>query len=181
MKVLAPNRVFCLRGNHETRDLQKGENGGTFCKELQIRFDTKGAEMAFKMFNAVFDSMPLAAVIDEQIFCCHAGIPSTSNPLQAIANIPPVLKDPEKLAIANEILWNDPITDREYHELKTQKPELAKVNGVSLPDGFLFNVKRNSGCLFSETAISRFLSANGFSHIIRAHESSPSKCTALLI
>lgn len=169
MKVLAPDHVFLLRGNHETRELQKEF---TFCKELQARFGPS-ADYAFKMFNAVFDVMPLAAIVDEQIFCSHGGIPSTSTSLEQLALIPPLLKDPNLVTNACELLWNDPITDREYKELLANKPELAVVNNVRLPDGFLYNIKRNSGCLFNETAVERFLSASGLSHIIRAHECVP--------
>lgn len=169
MKILAPEHVTLLRGNHESRDMHKEF---TFCRELQLRFGRDGAETAFKMFNALFDVMPLAAVIDEQIFCCHGGIPSMTSSLEQIAALPNVLKDPGKIDLANEILWNDPITDREYEELLSHTPSLGSLH---LPEGFLPNTKRNSGCLFSESALKRFLSLNGMSHFIRGHECVPSK------
>lgn len=171
MKVLAPDHVFLLRGNHEARDVQQEF---TFCKDLQRRFGPDASVMAFKMFNSIFDVMPLAAVVDEQIFCCHGGIPSTTFSLeQMAASIPTVLKDPNKCQMANELLWNDPITDREYDELLAHTPTLNIVNNVRMMDGFLPNTKRNSGCLFNETAIKRFLAFNGMSHLIRAHECVP--------
>lgn len=49
--------------------------------------------------NNTFDMLPLAAVVDEKIFCIHGGIPSKinnkTNLLETINSIPCPLKDPE--------------------------------------------------------------------------------------
>lgn len=42
---------------------------------LQNRFGDSLGEDVWEACNAVFDRMPLAAVIDRDIFCVHGGIP----------------------------------------------------------------------------------------------------------
>lgn len=69
MKLLVPDRIFMIRGNHECRSLQKEF---TFYNECKVKFGDKGEDV-WEAFNDVFDVMPLCAVIDESIFCAHGG------------------------------------------------------------------------------------------------------------
>eukprot|EP00658_Telonema_sp_P-2_P077778 TRINITY_DN7122_c0_g1_i2.p1 TRINITY_DN7122_c0_g1~~TRINITY_DN7122_c0_g1_i2.p1 ORF type:complete len:178 (+),score=24.19 TRINITY_DN7122_c0_g1_i2:295-828(+) len=84
-KLKFPDRVFMIRGNHESREIngtygflgelkskfpqynvEGGHNmGGIFCTEGNTLWDA---------FNEVFDQMPLAAVVDNSIFCVHGGL-----------------------------------------------------------------------------------------------------------
>lgn len=61
----------------------------------------------------MFDHLPLAAVVDNKIFCIHGGIPSSANRvtrLDEISQIKSPLRDIERESIlAWEILWNDPL------------------------------------------------------------------------
>lgn len=111
MKLLAPNRFFLLRGNHEVAAIQRQY---TFSRECEIKFGPLGRQL-WKGFNKVFDLMPLAAVIDSSIFCAHGGIPRTVSDVKQLAKeIPTPLDNPEiQCPSAWEILWNDPITDSE--------------------------------------------------------------------
>lgn len=45
------------------------------CVSHQNRFGDSLGEDVWEACNAVFDRMPLAAVIDRDIFCVHGGIP----------------------------------------------------------------------------------------------------------
>lgn len=111
MKLLAPDRFFLLRGNHEVASIQRQY---TFEKECEDKFGIVGRQL-WRNFNKVFDLMPIAAVIDNQIFCAHGGIPRSVSDLNSLAtNIPSPLDNPEiQSPAAWEILWNDPITDSE--------------------------------------------------------------------
>jgi diadenosine tetraphosphatase ApaH/serine/threonine PP2A family protein phosphatase len=74
-------------------------------------------EEVWEEVNLVFDALPLAAVVDNKIFCIHGGIPSFENlsddelngSIELINQIKCPLKDPEnECPLAWELLWNDP-------------------------------------------------------------------------
>jgi hypothetical protein len=78
MKLQLPGKVFMLRGNHETRDVNGWEEHyaeRSFIYQCRSRF---GDDLGYRLWetcNQVFDRLPLAAVIDQDIFCVHGGIP----------------------------------------------------------------------------------------------------------
>lgn len=144
----------------------------TFFDEIKCKFGSQ-AEIVFALFNKVFDVMPLVAIVDESIYCAHGGIPSCASKIDQIASIPSPLPDPTEIEVANEILWNDPITGHEFEELKNHPDVLSSVKNNKIPSGFLHNTKRSTGCFFSNFAMERFLDANGLSHLVRAHECIP--------
>lgn len=51
-------------------------------------------ELVWEEVNQAFDRLPLAGVIDQQIFCIHGGIPrlveNVKNEMEAIQTVPPV-------------------------------------------------------------------------------------------
>lgn len=79
----------------------------------------------WEAINACFDAMPLAAVVDEKLFCVHGGIPPAwllqgneqggdvnklVGSMEAINNIPKPLPNPEfQSPLAWELMWSDPI------------------------------------------------------------------------
>lgn len=166
LKLLVPDRIFMLRGNHECRSLQKEF---TFYTECCNKFGARGEEV-WEVFNSVFDVMPLCGVIDESIFCAHGG-PFSALKLEQVMAIKSPLREPETEShIALEILWNDPVANQEYLDLLIND----KAIGGNLADGFLANIKRGTACYYSETAVDNFLVANSVSHVIRGHEVIPS-------
>ena len=64
MKLLAPERLFMLRGNHESRALQREF---TFFNECIDKFGSVDGNRIFELFNKTFDYMPVCAIIDEQV------------------------------------------------------------------------------------------------------------------
>lgn len=96
MKILAPNRFFLLRGNHEVRHIQKLF---TFEKECLEKYGNYGRNV-FDMFNRIFDILPFAAIVDESIYCVHGGIPFTETKIEDLSRMPLVLQDPEQEAPA---------------------------------------------------------------------------------
>ncbi|KAI2809360.1 hypothetical protein BLOT_000509 [Blomia tropicalis] len=160
MKILAPNKFFLVRGNHEVRQVQRTF---TFEKECKDKFGSNGLTV-FEMFNRVFDTLPFAAVIDEQIFCSHGGIPCLINKIEELNRLPANVPNPDKDALPIwEILWSDPISTLEYQKL-------CEFQRNKEDTGFLVNTKRATGYYFNENATSNFLTKNNLTHVIRAHE-----------
>ena len=81
LKILSPQKVFLLRGNHETRDVNGWiEHYGdrSFLYQCTLRFGEELGNQIWEQVNQVFDRLPLAAVIDNEIFCVHGGFPRPS-------------------------------------------------------------------------------------------------------
>lgn len=110
-KVLAPSKIFMIRGNHEHRDVQEHF---TFRNECMKRFGPDLGSAMWSEINSVFDCMPLAAVVDGRIFCTHGGIPEerkyeTLGFREAVNSVPCPLPDPENQSpLAWDLMWADP-------------------------------------------------------------------------
>lgn len=84
--------------------------------------------------------------------------------MAAIQSIPCPLSNPDdQSSLAWELMWNDPIS-----KPKQISDEVALE--LQANDGFAANKRRGTAHIFSAAALERFLSTNGYSHIIRAHE-----------
>ncbi|KAH7958373.1 hypothetical protein HPB49_001057 [Dermacentor silvarum] len=153
-KILAPDKFFLLRGNHEVRSVQKMF---TFYNECVNKFGDRVGVEVWEQINACFDVMPIAAVVDTKVFCVHGGIPPPwlgGGYLAAINQIPKPLNDPEsQSSLAWELMWSDPIST----EADQQRD-------------FVPNMKRGTAHMFSAEALEEFLARNELSHVVRAHE-----------
>jgi len=159
-KVLAPQKIFMIRGNHEHRDVQEHF---TFQNECIARFGKVLGRNMWMEINHVFDCMPLAAVVDGRIFCTHGGIPEERKYeklgfRKALNEIPCPLPDPEHQSpLAWDLMWADP----------AREADLTEETKSML---FLDNPRRKTSCLFTEKALKDFLKKTGFQYVIRAHE-----------
>ena len=171
LKILFPNKISLLRGNHETRDVNGWEEHyreKSFLYQCKDRFGNELGEEVWEECNCAFDRLPLSAVIDHDIFCIHGGIPRPvcdyDNEIQAILEIPKVAsvmpaysyEEDWMRTVASDCLWSDPAP-------AAMEPSLP-------PDGFGDSPRGGGAVMFGTTAIDNFLASNQLSYIIRAHE-----------
>lgn len=148
-----------IRGNHE--DIMINVMMG-FEEECRRRFNenTKDIKSAYQNFNRLFETLPIAAVIEKSFFCCHGGLgPLLMNNYKRLQNmkrpifIPPIQEQTIEQKLVNEILWCDP----------SQDPNSK---------GFFNNdVRGGHGIVyFSKDKLVEFLKENNFKMFIRAHQ-----------
>eukprot|EP01059_Diplonema_ambulator_P003863 TRINITY_DN13562_c0_g1_i1.p1 TRINITY_DN13562_c0_g1~~TRINITY_DN13562_c0_g1_i1.p1 ORF type:complete len:1014 (+),score=321.53 TRINITY_DN13562_c0_g1_i1:37-3042(+) len=151
MFMAFPDRVYINRGNHESRACT--EHYGCHQEVL-----AKYSESVYKLMLDVFNSMPLCAVVNDEYFVVHGGLPRYDIMIDEINNINRLQEIPtqpkNKLEqIFLDILWSDP--DNEPWE-------------PGLPD-YEHNASRDAGCKWRLPLTKRFCSANKIKLIIRAH------------
>lgn len=171
-KLLLPDKAFLLRGNHETRDVNGWEEHygeRSFLYQCRSRFGDDVGYRVWEMCNQVFDRMPLAAVIDQDIFCVHGGIPrpvSDKGRIYDILHVPRVagINPPYEheqdayQQVASDCIWSDPASAEQ------------EMRGVSPVTGFGESLRGGGAVCFGNKAVTDFLSQQGYSYIMRAHE-----------
>ena len=145
MKIIFPNNIYLLRGNHECPEVNRLYGLYTEC---ETRFGDEEKEIVFNALNSVLCSLPLCAVINKKIFCVHGGISPQIKSLDNIKSINRFTTIPND-GILCDLMWSDP-TSIDSIEWGTNS------RGVS--------------CTYSTSAISKFLKMNNLQLICRAHQ-----------
>lgn len=162
-KILATSKFFLLRGNHELRSVQEMFS---FKTECLTKFGESVGGQLWEAINDCFDVMPIAATVDDKIFCVHGGIPTPERDgglIDAINKVPVPLKHAEEESpMAWDIMWSDPVS------LDVLTPEI--ITELKEKSGFIANSRRGTAHFFSCDALLSFLERNGLTHVIRAHE-----------
>lgn len=141
IKLKYPERVTLIRGNHETRNIS--QNYG-FYMECQTKF---GQTAVWDYFTDMFDFLPIAAQVDNTIFCVHGGLSPNIETLSEISEINRFQEIPQEGPFI-DLMWSDP------------DPES---NGFSVSP-------RGAGFYFGKDIVNKFLHANNLSRIVRAHQ-----------
>jgi len=206
MKLQNPHKVFLLRGNHETRDVNGWEEHygeRSFIWQCQERFDKFGGDIGYRIWeacNQVFDRMPLAAVVDQDIFCVHGGIPrpismgdshdssnstninnvnsnvntNTSNTTSntTTTRIQDVLNVPKVAGINPPYEHEDDVYQQVASDCIWSDPasEAQELHSVDPDTGYGESLRGGGAICFGNKAVTDFLQEQGFSYIMRAHE-----------
>jgi len=99
-KVKFPQNLFLLRGNHESAHINRLYG---FYDECKKKYSCK----LWKIFSECFNCLPVAAVIDNKIFCIHGGLSPEFEYLDQIKNISRPTEVPES-GLLCDLLWSDP-------------------------------------------------------------------------
>ncbi|KAJ3234391.1 Serine/threonine-protein phosphatase pp1 [Chytriomyces hyalinus] len=139
-KLKYPENFFILRGNHECASINRLYG---FYDECKRRYSIK----LWKTFSDCFNCLPVAAIVDEKIFCMHGGL---SPDLQSMEQVRRVMRpsDVPDTGILCDLLWSDPS---------------AEVTGWGESD-------RGVGFLFGADVVEKFLEKHDLDLIARAHQ-----------
>ncbi|QID88257.1 protein phosphatase Q [Saccharomyces pastorianus] len=99
-KIKYRDNFFMLRGNHESANVTKMYG---FYDECKRRLNSK----VWKMFVDVFNTLPLAAIIQDKIFCVHGGISPDLHDMKQIERVARPTDIPEN-GLVTDLLWSDP-------------------------------------------------------------------------
>ena len=146
LKINYPKNIFLLRGNHETRECTQSYN---FKQEVLHKHDQEIYDLVLDSF----DCLPLAAVLNGDYFCVHAGISPAFQKASDIENIDR-FKEVPKNGPACDMVWSDP-TDNSSGFARSR---------------FQFNEKRNCSVIYGRNEVASFLQKSKLKCIIRAHE-----------
>ena len=140
LKIKYNGHFHLLRGNQEDLEISKIYGLAEECKE-KLKEDINQPTSIFQRLCALFEYLPLAAVVNNQIMCVHSGISKNGFSLNDIQR----LKFPinvKNTPIAKDILWNTPNGNDDNNFNKNLpsefKPEYFNGNNV---DSFLKNNK----------------------------------------
>jgi serine/threonine-protein phosphatase PP1 catalytic subunit len=139
-KVKFPTKVFLLRGNHECGPISRIYG---FYDEIKRRFNVK----LWKSFCDIFNVLPLAATVEDKIFCVHAGLSPELTSLDVINRVRRPTDVPEE-GLVCDLLWSDP------------EPGIT---------GWAEN-DRGVSYTFGPDVVSNFLEKNDFDLVVRAHQ-----------
>eukprot|EP01062_Namystynia_karyoxenos_P028954 TRINITY_DN2184_c2_g1_i1.p1 TRINITY_DN2184_c2_g1~~TRINITY_DN2184_c2_g1_i1.p1 ORF type:complete len:691 (+),score=219.33 TRINITY_DN2184_c2_g1_i1:98-2074(+) len=180
LKLSCPGQVTMLRGNHED-PLVNGDirhYGNTaFLKQCQSLFGAQQGHDVWKRVNEVFRQLPLAADIDDKIFCTHGGLPrynggyddrlemlrSAQFPRLEYFSVFDDCDDEEQrpwIQMACDLCWSDP---------KEDESDAGGYWGLN-EHGFARNTRGQGTLSFGTQAVDFFLRTYGFEYIFRAHQ-----------
>jgi serine/threonine-protein phosphatase PP1 catalytic subunit len=125
-KIKYPENFFMLRGNHESANITKIYG---FYDECKRRLNLK----SWKTFIDVFNTLPIAAIISDKIFCIHGGLSPNLYSLDQIEQIHRPTDIPEQGLLA-DLLWSDP--DPSVNEWSESDRGVSYCFGKKVVDSF---------------------------------------------
>ncbi|EZG68220.1 serine/threonine-protein phosphatase [Gregarina niphandrodes] len=150
LKLAYPTRIWLLRGNHECRQMTAFFN---FRDECEHKFDLA----VYTAFMDAFDTLPLAALINNRFFAVHGGLSPQLRKKDSINGINR-FQEPPRSGPFCDLLWADPVDEEKV------------AHQQHLNDLFFPNDVRGCSYFFGYHAAKTFLDDNKLLSIVRAHE-----------
>lgn len=143
LKLTHPDKVFLLRGNHETPSVNSRYGFSHVC----IKKFGKEARKMYDEYNNLFSYLS-SSLLCRRILLLHGGIPQGLDTLEDLNVLPKGDLDADN-DILGQILWNDP---------------------SELHDEFEPNWERGIHCTFGKKVFFEFLETHHLDMVIRGHE-----------
>jgi len=140
LKIMYPDSVYLLRGNHE------GESLTSVYGFQQEVMDKYGNDVYYAFIDAFYE-LPMCAVVGSKIFCVHGGISPSLYSLDTLRNA----SKPMEIGlngVFSDLVWSDPDIN---------------VEGFG-------ESHRGCGYLFGSESLEQFLLNNDLDILIRSHE-----------
>merc|ERR1711872_319222 len=141
LKIENPDQIVLLRGNHEARS-QTQVFG--FYDECLLKY---GDSLVWRLFTDTFDFMPVAALIDNKLFCCHGGLSPSAPSIDDIQKLDRVGELSDTGALS-DLAWSDPEDDHQ---------------------GWLPS-QRGAGYTFGQDVLDMWNMDNGLEMLVRGHQ-----------
>lgn len=129
-----------IRGNHESRQITQVYG---FYDECVRKY---GSANVWRLFTDLFDYLPLAALVESQVFCVHGGLSPSIDTIDQIRGLTRFAEIPEDGPVC-DLLWSDP----------------AESSGWSVSP-------RGAGFVFGQDVTEQFNRRNGLKLVSRAHQ-----------
>ena len=140
LKIKYPQHIYMTRGNHEchTVNMMYG-----FYEECNKKTNL----LVWKGCNKIFSLLPIAALVENKIFCVHGGLSPKLDDIRAINQIKKGTKVPNA-GLLCDLMWADPGNHKEEW------------------------VNNDRGCsyTFNNSVVSKFMAKNKLDLICRAHQ-----------
>jgi serine/threonine-protein phosphatase PP1 catalytic subunit len=143
MKIIFPQNINILRGNHECPEVNSMYG---FLTECESRFGTEG-KTVFNKINEVLCILPLCAIINDKIFCVHGGISPHLKKIEDINKINRFTTIPDG-GLLCDLMWADPNNTNDTWGVNSR--------GIS--------------CTYNAKAVELFLNNNDLQLVCRAHQ-----------
>ena len=142
LKIKYPSRIFLLRGNHESANINRMYGFYDECKrKVSLRI--------YKKFCNLFNILPITALVGEKILCMHGGLAYDLKNMDQLKTIKRPTEIPEA-GLLCDLVWSDP--------------------DESLYFDFCTNKERGISVCFSKKKVEEFTKENDLDLICRAHQ-----------
>jgi len=142
LKIKYPSKIFLLRGNHESEDINRTYG---FFDECKRKISVK----IYKKFCTLFNILPITALVGEKILCMHGGLAYELKDINQLKKIKRPTEIPDA-GLLCDLVWSDP--------------------DDCLWFDFCTNKERGISVCFSKSAVEDFTKNNDLDLICRAHQ-----------